>query len=129
MGRTKSRIGRFPKNYEKHLAQKRVGRPAKKKLQTPTLPDPTEVSVTALSDLTDTRLPSNQWTIQNHLPDNVVICKISSRFSCYQLLEWNFFYLRNYAKTHWSHSSANKEQPVEEMITLRSSNFATTQYH
>ena len=62
MGRTKSRIGRFPKNYEKHLAQKRVGIPAKK-LRTQTLPDPIEVSAIALSDLTDTPLPSNQWTI------------------------------------------------------------------
>ena len=79
MGRTKSKDWSIPKNYEKHLAQKRVSRPAKK-LRTPTLPDPTEVSVTAPSDLTDTPLPRNQWTIQNHLPDNV-ICKMSSRFS------------------------------------------------
>ena len=86
MGRTKSRIGRFPKNYEKHLVQKRVGRPAKKKLRTPT-----DVSVTALSDLIDSPLPSNRWIIQNHLPD--------------------------------------MEQPVEEMITLLSTNFATTPYH
>ena len=60
MGRTKSWIGRFPKNYEKHIVKKRVGRPAKKKTeyhdQTSTT---TEVSVTALSDLTDTPLPSS----------------------------------------------------------------------
>ena len=81
MGRTKSRIGRFPKNYEKHLVQKRVGRPAKKKLQISTPPTDSEASVTALSDLIDSPLPSDQWIIQNHLPDNVIICKVSSQYS------------------------------------------------
>ena len=80
MGRTKSRIGRFPKNYEKQIVKKRVGRPAKKKKHQTSTP-PTEVSVTALSDLTDSPLPSNQWIIQNHSPDNVIICKMSSQLS------------------------------------------------
>ena len=60
--------------------KKRVGRPAKKKKHQTSTP-PTEVSVTALSDLTDSPLSSNQWIIQNHSPDNVIICKMSSQLS------------------------------------------------
>ena len=66
----------------KHIVKKHVGRPAKKKTehhdQTSTT---TEVSVTALSDLTDTPLPSSQWIIQNHIPTNIIICKMSSQLS------------------------------------------------
>ena len=75
MGRTKSRIGR---NYEK---LKRVGRPAKKYCTSTHPAETAPVSVTALSDLTNSPLPSNQWTVQNHLPDNVIFCKMSSQLS------------------------------------------------
>ena len=79
MARTKSRIGRFPKNYEKLKKMKRVGRPSKKKVRPSTSPN--EVPVQGLSELTDSPLPSNQWVMQNHEPDDVVICRLSNQLS------------------------------------------------
>lgn len=45
MGRTKSRIGQFQKNYEKHKVLKHVGRPRKKNLCTLTPLSPVETLI------------------------------------------------------------------------------------
>ena len=81
MGRTKSRIGRFPKNYEKHKVLKHVGRPRKKNLCTSTPPSPVEP--VSFSDIADSSLdlPSKQWVMQNHSLNNVIICKMSNQIS------------------------------------------------
>ena len=78
--RTKSRIGRFPKNYEKLKKMKRVGRPSKKVRPSTS---PNEIPVQGLSELTDSPLPSNQWVMQNHEPDDVVICRLSNQWQLF----------------------------------------------
>ena len=82
MGRTKSRIGRFPKNYEKNKVVKRVGRPRKRQICT-SAPTASPVETVSLSDIADSPLdlPSTQWVVQNHSPTNIIICKMSSLLS------------------------------------------------
>ena len=84
MGRTKSRIGRFPKNYEKHKVPKCVGRPKKKSICT-SAPS-SSVETMSFSDFADSPLdlPSKQWVIQNNSSDNVIICKMSNQISTHR---------------------------------------------
>ena len=82
MDKVKDRsISKLERKYERHnnyinvIVNKCVGRPAKKKTTEHQTSTTTEVSVTAVSDLTDSPLPSN------HLPTKFIICKMSSQLS------------------------------------------------
>lgn len=84
IGRTDSRIGVFPKNFEKREVLKRVGRPIRKKLCTSTLSSP--LKTVSFADIAYSLLdpPNKQWVKQNHSP-NVTICEISNQLSSDQL--------------------------------------------
>ena len=82
MGKTKSRIGWFPKTHEKcKVLMKHVGTPRKKNLCTSTPLSPVETVSFSDIAISPLDLPSKQWVMQNHSPNSVIICKVSNHLS------------------------------------------------